>query len=219
MKALNEISDDDIRRVWEELQLVDTSIEGVENVESWGNTFRYKIKWISDAHEDTMTTLLNTLIKENRLKITSDETWRDIDFDILDYKIKVLNLVSYRGNWNKKMIMRKRSVSPTTVKLETNKDGMEILSNNYGSWWDVADESDIKNILRTLTEKYPFMKPGRNGEAHDEDIAFFMLMTQCLGEFLLKNKRVLKCYYDFRWFRDLRDGGMGQIILLKKREK
>ena len=73
-------------------------------------------------------------------------------------------------------------------------------------------------MFEKLAENYLYMKPGRNWDNHDEDIAFFMLMTQCVGEFLLNNDRVLKCYYDFRWFRNMRDGATGQLILVKRKQ-
>lgn len=217
LSNLKKVSEEAISKIWENVQAAETlhwkrEREDAGSLEKWVNSFRSKIEWVSDSNKDMMISLLNRLVKEKRLKIITDKTWRYIDFDILDYKIHVLDV------WNYKNIIKSTRRKATSYEAdETNKDGMMTMSKDNDTWWDVANETVMKSILGKLTENYSYMKPGRNWDNHDEDIAFFMLMTQCVGEFLLNNDRVLKCYYDFRWFRDMRDNATGQLILVKKR--
>lgn len=182
--------------------------------------FKNNIKWVKDI--DTLINYLKNLIKENTLKINQDPTWKEIYLSCLDYEIKILNL----WNYNEKkynITTRNSSINPDIKKHETDITGMNNIWNHCSEWRKIPTEKDIQNILKNLATTYS-LKAGREWSIHDEDIAFFMLITQSDWEFLLKKdkisgeNRVLKMYHDFRWFKDLKKNWTGQIILIRKKQ-
>ena len=187
-------------------------------LDQYCNSFSCKIKGVSNV--DVMINLFKKLLKENKIKITPDEEWIYIDLDVLNKEIRIINLWSYDGGKYKRN-ERQRNINDDMV-YETNKNGMIEISNHYNQWREVATQTDIQNILNALT-RHHFFKSGKEWDIHDEDIAFFMLITQSDGEFLLKsdkpwgNARVLKCYDNFRWFRDMKENWTWQIILIRKK--
>ena len=182
--------------------------------------FRNNIEWVSDI--DSLINRLKNLISMHVLKINSDQTWKEILLDDLDYEIKILNLWNY-SNKEYYTIIRNSSINPEISNYETDKDGMNKISSHCSEWRKVATQTDIQKILKSLVANYS-LKSGREWAIHDEDIAFFMLMTQSDGEFLLKKdnllgkNRVFKCYTIFRGFKDMKDDGTGQIILIRKKQ-
>lgn len=194
--------------------------ETPSNIERFCENFRDNIEWVSDI--DSLINRLKNLISTHVLKINSDQTWKEILLDGLDYEIKILNLWNY-SNKEYYITIRNSSINPETSNYETDKDGMNKISSHCSEWRKVATQTDIQKILKNLVANYS-LKSGREWDIHDEDIAFFMLMTQSDGEFLLKKdnllgkNRVFKCYTIFRGFKDMKDDGTGQIILIRKKQ-
>ena len=190
----------------------------LEEINNFCEKFRANIEWVTNV--DALINLLKDLIKRNKLKINPNQTWKEILLDCLDYEIKILNL------WNNsdkcKLTLKKGWINSEDIIYETNKEGMKNISSHCSEWRKVATQKDIEKILNTLIANYS-LKAGKKWDIHDEEIAFFMLMTQSDGEFLLKKDkllgkdRVLKMYPKFRWFRDMMDNWTGQIILIRKK--
>lgn len=182
--------------------------------------FKSNIKWVTNT--DTLINRLKDLIQINELRINKDSTWKEIYLDCLDHEIKILNLWNYsEKEYN--ITLRNSGIDSDITNYETDKNGMNKISSHCSEWRKVATQTDIQDILKRLIAMYS-LKAGREWSVHDEDIAFFMLMTQSDGEFLLKKdnilgkNRVLKMYPDFRWFKDMKDDWTGQIILIRKKQ-
>lgn len=182
--------------------------------------FKNNIEWVTNT--DTLINRLKNLIEMNELKINKDSTWKEIYLSCLDYEIKILNLWNYpEKEYN--ITPRNSNIDPDITNYETDKNGMNKISNHCSEWRKVATQTDIQNILKRLVAMYS-LRAGREWSIHDEDIAFFMLMTQSDWEFLLKKdnllgkNRVLKMYPKYRWFKDMKDDWTGQIILIRKKQ-
>ena len=182
--------------------------------------FKNNIEWVTNT--DTLINRLKNLIEMNELKINKDSTWKEIYLSCLDYEIKILNLWNYpEKEYN--ITPRNSNIDPDITNYETDKNGMNKISSHCAEWRKVATQTDIQNILKRLVAMYS-LKAGREWSIHDEDIAFFMLMTQSDWEFLLKKdnllgkNRVLKMYPKYRWFKDMKDDWTGQIILIRKKQ-
>ena len=180
--------------------------------------FKRGILWVSD--KDYMVDLLKHLIETGQLEIV-DYLWKRISLDCLNYDIHILDL---RPHTLLTPELKAWDLNPAIEHLETDKKGMIRMSEFYGAdWRRVPSQSDVQNILKSLSDNYPLIS-GRQWDIHDEDIAFFMLMTQSDGEFLLKKdrplwkNRVFKCYHDFRWFKDMRFNSTGQIMLVREKK-
>ena len=180
--------------------------------ETYHSNFKENIKWIRNP--DKMISLLENLKKAGKLITTKKSYWRLVSLDCLDYKIIILNLWNIKAKKYNITKRENRTDFTDSNTFETNKLGMMKISNNYSNW-KVASKKDIQNILRTLSNEYA-LKAGKQWDIHDEDIAFFMLITECYGDFLLKDS-VLKCYDNFRWFKEIRKDWTGQIIILIKK--
>lgn len=182
--------------------------------------FKNNIEWVTNT--DTLINRLRNLIEMNELKINKDSTWKEIYLSCLDYEIKILNLWNYPEK-EYKITPRNSNIDPDITNYETDKNGMNKISNHCSEWRKVATQTDIQNILKRLVAMYS-LRAGREWSIHDEDIAFFMLMTQSDWEFLLKKdnllgkNRVLKMYPKYRWFKDMKDDWTGQIILIRKKQ-
>ena len=182
--------------------------------------FKNNIEWVTNT--DTLINRLKNLIEMNELKINKDSTWKEIYLSCLDYEIKILNLWNYpEKEYN--ITPRNSNIDPDITNYETDKNGMNKISNHCSEWRKIATQTDIQNILKRLVAMYS-LRAGREWSIHDEDIAFFMLMTQSDWEFLLKKdnllgkNRVLKMYPKYRWFKDMKDDWTGQIILIRKKQ-
>ena len=182
--------------------------------------FKNNIEWVTNT--DTLINRLKNLIEMNELKINKDSTWKEIYLSCLDYEIKILNLWNYpEKEYN--ITPRNSNIDPDITNYETDKNGMNKISSHCAEWRKVATQTDIQNILKRLVAMY-LLRAGREWSIHDEDIAFFMLMTQSDWEFLLKKdnllgkNRVLKMYPKYRWFKDMKDDWTGQIILIRKKQ-
>lgn len=194
-----------------------------KSIEKWCEYFKTKIEWVSNI--DWMINLLKNLIETKKLDVKFIDTWREIILDCLNYKIKILNLWNSENKinfWSYNISTRNSHINHSAIIYETDEKGLEKISNKRIQWWKVASQKDIQDILKSLAKNYNLIA-GKKWKAHDEDIAFFMLMTQCDGEFLLQKdkllgkNRVLKQYHDFRWFKDLKEHWTGQIILIRKK--
>lgn len=213
LTCLAEVRDDrvnSIEPVNEDRTTVNNNID--QGKEIYHNNFKENIKWIRNP--DKMIRLLEELEKNWKLTTTKKSYWRIISLDCLDYKIIIRNL--WDVNFKSYNITKRENRTDFSGQntFETNKRGMMKISNEF-SKWRVASKKDIQNILRTLSKKYS-LKSGKQFDIHDEDIAFFMLITECYGDFLLKDS-VFKCYDNFRWFKEIRNDWTGQIILLMKK--
>lgn len=191
----------------------------LKEINKFCENFKSNIKWVTNT--DTLINRLKDLMQINELRINKDSTWKEIYLDCLNHEIKILNLWNYsEKEYN--ITSRNSSIDPNITNYETDKNGMNKISSHCAEWRKVATQTDIQNILKKLAAMYS-LKAGREWSVHDEDIAFFMLMTQSDGEFLLKKdnilgkNRVLKMYSDFRWFKDMKDDWTGQIILIRKK--
>lgn len=193
-----------------------------ENIEinKFCENFKNNIEWVTNT--DTLINRLKNLIEMNELKINKDSTWKEIYLSCLDYEIKILNLWNYpEKEYN--ITPRNSNIDPDITNYETDKNGMNKISSHCAEWRKVATQTDIQNILKRLVAMYS-LRAGREWSIHDEDIAFFMLMTQSDWEFLLKKdnllgkNRVLKMYPKYRWFKDMKDDWTGQIILIRKKQ-
>lgn len=190
-----------------------------DEVEQYCNSFKEKIEWVYDI--DKMIEKLDDLIAYWDLKINNDNSGKEITLNLLDYDIKILNLWNYNNN-GYNITTKNNEIDSVNNHFEIDRDGMLKISSHCSEWRKVATQTDMQNILRTLTSHY-WLKSGVNWDIHDEDIAFFMLMTQSDWEFLLKKDkifgkdRVLKCYSKFRWFKDILENATGQIILVRKK--
>lgn len=194
-----------------------------QEINEFCENFKRRIEWISDI--DRMIILMKSLLENNELVIKPNDTWKEIMLDCLDYEIKILDIWSCSDEYrfSEKLLSRQSVMNPKNIYKETDKEWMDKISSNCSQWRKVPSQKDIQNILKSLSDNYSLIS-GRQWDIHDEDIAFFMLMTQSDGEFLLKKdrplwkNRVLKCYHDFRWFKDMRFNSTGQIMLVREKK-
>ena len=191
-----------------------------KEIDEFCENFKNNIEWVTNT--DTLINRLKNLIEMNELKINKDSTWKEIYLSCLDYEIKILNLWNYpEKEYN--ITPRNSNIDPDITNYETDKNGMNKISSHCAEWRKVATQTDIQNILKRLVAMYS-LRAGREWSIHDEDIAFFMLMTQSDWEFLLKKdnllgkNKVLKMYPKYRWFKDMKDDWTGQIILIRKKQ-
>ena len=239
LKDLEDITLDQVNAVDEEIYVVaENEKREAERreaelgafIEKYCNWFKSKVQWISNI--DGMISKFKNLMYRGWLIITSDGVWgRHCKLDWLNHEIGVLNLWTYRNssNWKVSKNPGGKTDFINDYIYETNLDGMKKISSHlddadglikdYYYWRRIPDSYEIKEILRKLKSEYSdvVININKANGYHDEDIAFFMLLTQCYGEFILKNDQVLKCYDNFRWLKKAKDTSTGQILIIKNK--
>lgn len=230
LKDLEDITPEQIEAVeieiWEAEKAEEVDAQKQYEIENnslkdYQNKFLYVMDWV--PNKSSMVSHFNKLLKTNALKINTDKMWRHIDLDCLDYEIRVLNLWNWNydnPDYNVKMRNSSNTDFINKCTFETNLDGLYKILETNQNWWIIPDENDIKWILKKLKAQYPdiISNSNKTSTSHDEDIAFFMLLTQCYWEFLLRDVKALKCYDKFRWIKMLKENGTGQVMLFRKRK-